>query len=122
MVIAFVALTILWFFVWAFFARRLAGYRLTYLLRDVLPFLFAAAAVMLITGFVTSLIIPSTLLGGVGGGLLLLTRIIIAALLYYVVMRLFRVEILNECLAFLKHKNKNDNTKGTTLNSPPYSM
>ena len=105
MVIAFVALTILWFFVWAFFARRLAGYRFTLLLRDILAFLFAAAAVMLITGFVTSLIIPSTLLGGVGGGLLLLlSRIIIAALLYYVVMRLFRVEILNECLAFLNFK------------------
>ena len=105
MVIAFVTLTILWFFVWAFFARRLAGYHFTLLLRDVLPFLFAAAAVMLITGFVTTLIIPSTLLGGVGGGLLLLmTRIIIAALLYYVVMRLFRVEILNECLRFLRIK------------------
>ena len=105
MVIAFVALTILWFFVWAFFARRLAGYRFSPLLRDVLPFLFAAAAVMLITGFVTTLIIPSTLLGGVGGGLLLLmSRIIIAALLYYVVMRLFRVEILNECLRFLRIK------------------
>ena len=105
MVIAFVALTILWFFVWAFFARRLAGYRFSPLLRDVLPFLFAAAAVMLITGFVTTLIIPSTLLGGVGGGLLLLmSRITIAALLYYVVMRLFRVEILNECLRFLRIK------------------
>ena len=105
MVIAFVALTILWFLVWAFFARRLAGYRFTLLLSDVLPFLFAAAAVMLITGFVTTLIIPSTLLGGVGGGLLLLmSRIIIAALLYYVVMRLFRVEILNECLRFLRIK------------------
>ena len=104
MVIAFVALTILWFFVWAFFALRLAGYRFTLLLRDVLPFLFAAAAVIFITGFVTSLIIPSTLLGGVGGGLLLLTRIVIAALLYYVVMRLFSVEILNECLRFLRIK------------------
>ena len=110
MVIAFVALTILWFFVWAFFARRLAGYRFTHLLRDVLPFLFAAAAVMVITGFVTTLFIPSTLLGGVGGGLLLLiSRIIIAALLYYVVMRLFRVEILNECLRFLNFKGYRGN-------------
>ena len=103
MVIAFVALTILWFFVWAFFARRLAGYHFTLLLRDVLPFLFAAAAVMLITGFITARLFSPPYGGGAGVGLLL-TRIIIAALLYYVVMRLFRVEILNECLRFLNYK------------------
>ena len=103
MVLAFVALTIIWFFVWAFFARRLGGYSFTMLLRDVLPFLLTAAAVMLVTGFVTSAL-PS-LQGGVGGRLfLLMCRIIIAALLYYVVMRLFRVEILNECLRFLNYK------------------
>jgi hypothetical protein len=49
-------------------------------------------------------------LGGVGGGLLLLmTRIIIAALLYYVVMCLFHVEILNECLRFLNFKGYRGN-------------
>ena len=108
MVLAFVALTILWFFVWAYFARRLAGYRFTMLLRDVLPFLFAAAAVMLTTGFISTCIIPSTLLGGVGGGLLLLiTRILLAALLYYALMRLFHVQILNECLQFFNRRKSN---------------
>ncbi len=101
MVLAFVALTILWFFVWAYFARRLAGYRFTMLLRDVLPFLLSAAAVMLTTGFTTSLI-PAL---GEGSGVgLLLTRILLAALLYYALMRLFRVQILNECLQFLKRR------------------
>ena len=105
MVLAFVALTILWFFVWAYFAQKLAGYRFTMLLRDVLPFLLSAAAVMFTTGFISTCIIPSTLLGGVGGGLLLLiTRILLAALLYYALMRLFRVQILNECLQFLNFK------------------
>ena len=108
MVLAFVALTILWFFVWAYFARRLAGYRFTMLLRDVLPFLLAAAAVMLTTGFISTCIIPSTLLGGVGGGLLLLiARILLAALLYYALMRLFRVQILNECLQFFNRRKSN---------------
>lgn len=103
MVLAFTALTILWFFVWGFFARRLAGYRFRMLLSDVLPFLLTAAAVMLATGFITA-ILPS-LLGGAGGRLLLLlARILLAALLYYALMRLFRVQILNECLAFLKRK------------------
>ena len=101
MVLAFVALTILWFFVWAYFARRLAGYRFTMLLRDVLPFLLTAAAVMLTTGFATSLI-PSL---GEGSGVgLLLTRILLAALLYYALMRLFRVQILNECLQFFNRR------------------
>ena len=105
MVLAFVALTIFWFFVWAYFAQKLAGYRFTMLLRDVLPFLLSAAAVMFTTGFISTCINPSTLLGGVGGGLLLLiTRILLAALLYYALMRLFHVQILNECLQFLSFK------------------
>ncbi len=108
MVLAFVALTILWFFVWAYFARRLAGYRFTMLLRDVLPFLLSAAAVMLTTSFISTGIITSTLLGGVGGRLLLLiTRILLAALLYYALMRLFRVQILNECLQFFNRRKSN---------------
>ena len=73
------------------------------LLSDVLPFLLTATAVMLATGFITA-ILPS-LLGGAGGRLLLLiARILLAALLYYALMRLFRVQILNECLQFLKRK------------------
>ena len=104
MVLAFVALTILWVFIWAYFAQRLAGYRFTMLLRDVLPFLLTAAAVMLTTGFATSLI-PSL---GEGSGVgLLLTRILLAALLYYALMRLFRVQILNECLQFFNRRKSN---------------
>ena len=96
MVLAFVALTILWFFVWAYFAQRLAGYRFSMLLRDVLPFLLSAAAVMLTTGFITS-VLASQLIT-------LIARILLAALLYYALMRLFRVQILNECLQFLNFK------------------
>ena len=104
MVLAFVALTILWFFVWAYFAQKLAGYRFTMLLRDVLPFLLTAAAAMLTTGFTTSLI-PAL---GEGSGVgLLLTRILLAALLYYALMRLFRVQILNECLQFFNRRKSN---------------
>ena len=103
MVLAFVALTILWFFVWAYFARRLAGYRFTMLLRDVLPFLLTAAAVMLTTGFITSML--ATQLSTLNSQLsTLIARILLAALLYYALMRLFRVQILNECLQFLNFK------------------
>ena len=103
MVLAFVALTILWFFVWAYFARRLAGYRFTMLLRDVLPFLLSAAAVMFTTGFITSML--ATQLSTLNSQLsTLIARILLAALLYYALMRLFRVQILHECLQFLKRK------------------
>ena len=120
MVLAFVALTILWFFVWAYFARRLAGYRFTMLLRDVLPFLLTAAAVMLTTGFITSMLATqlSTLnspldptgrfLSEAGKELsTLIARILLAALLYYALMRLFRVQILNECLQFFNRRKSN---------------
>ena len=105
MVLAFTALTIIWFFVWGFFARRLAGYRFRMLLSDVLPFLLAAAAVMLATGFITSQLSTVSQLSTLNSQLsILLARIILAALLYYALMRLFRVQILNECLQFLKRK------------------
>jgi len=107
MVLAFTALTILWFFVWGFFARLLAGYRFRMLLSDVLPFLLAAAAVMLATSFITA-ILPS-LLGGAGGRLLLLlARIILAALLYFLIMKISGSQILQECLYFV---NKNRHKK-----------
>ena len=107
MVLAFTALTILWFFVWGFFARRLAGYRFRMLLSDVLPFLLTAAAVMIATGFITA-ILPS-LLGGAGGRLLLLlARIILAALLYFLIMKISGSQILQECLDFV---NKNRHKK-----------
>ena len=107
MVLAFTALTILWFFVWAFFARLLAGYRFRMLLSDVLPFLLTAAAVMLATGFITS-VLPS-LQGGAGGRLLLLlARIILAALLYFLIMKISGAQILQECLDFV---NKNRHKK-----------
>ena len=107
MVLAFTALTILWFFVWGFFARLLAGYRFRMLLSDVLPFLLTAAAVMLATGFITS-VLPS-LQGGAGGRLLLLlARIILAALLYFLIMKISGSQILQECLDFV---NKNRHKK-----------
>ena len=105
MVLAFVVLTILWFFVWGFFVRRLAGYRFRMLLADVLPFLLAAAAVMLATGFLTTQLSTVSQLSTLNSQLsILLARILVAALLYYSLMRLFRVQILNDCLQFLKRK------------------
>ena len=109
MVLAFTALTILWFFVWGFFARRLAGYRFRMLLSDVLPFLLTAAAVMLATGFLTSQLSTVSQLSTLNSQLsILLARIILAALLYFLIMKISGSQILQECLDFV---NKNRHKK-----------
>ena len=93
MVAAHVTLNILWTFVWHYFTKRLTGYRLTMLLKDIAPFTFAAVAVMTVTYEMTQWIaIPSVLL---------ITRIVIAALLYYAVMKIAGAHILNDCMDFL---------------------
>ena len=96
MVIAYVLLNTAWLFVWFIFARRLSGYRLLHFLKDILPFALAAFGVMLVTGLLTSILTNLWLL--------LFSRIILAAGLYFIVMKLARVQILNECIAFLSHK------------------
>jgi O-antigen/teichoic acid export membrane protein len=96
MVIAYTVLNIVWVFVWHFFTYRLMGYRLMAFLKDILPFAFTAAVVMVVTGFVT-LSIENL-------WLLLLSRVVIAAVLYYCVMRIAGAVILKECLAFIKGK------------------
>ena len=96
MVVAFTAVGIVWFFVWWACVRRLVGYRLAMLLADVLPFGLVAAGVMALTGWATS---------GIGSlWLLLAVRVAMAALLYVAVMKVARVEILDECLKFLMKK------------------
>ena len=93
MVIAYTLLNIGWVLVWHFFVKRLMGYRLLSFLKDIVPFAFAAAAVMAVTGFVTHTI--DTL------WLKLISRVVIATLLYYVVMRVAGAVILKEIMAFI---------------------
>ena len=94
MVIVYTLLNIIWVFVWQFFVKRLMTYRLLDFLKDIVPFAFAAAGVMVVTGFVTQ--------GITNLWLLLLCRVAMAAILYYAVMRLAGTVILQECLTFLK--------------------
>lgn len=98
MVCAYSAFMVLWLVPWHHFAGRLAGYRWTEMLRDMLPFTLAAAAVMTVTHFATAAI--SNL------WLLLVARIVLAAVLYYAVMRIARVQILYECEQFLLRRRK----------------
>ena len=96
MVHAYVALNLVWLFVWFFFAHRLTTYRLLHFLKDILPFALAAAGVMVVTGLVTA--------GLHNLWLLLLSRVVMAALLYLGVMRLCGAQILKESIDFIQKK------------------
>ena len=90
--------TIAWLFVWQRIAHRLIGLRLIDTLKDTLPFLVVAAAVMAVTYFLTCAI----------GNLILLlaSRVVIAAALYYLAMRLLHAKVMEECIQALRGKNK----------------
>lgn len=98
MVVAYVCVTIAWFFVWHHLAGRYTGYGVLMVLSDVLPFCLSAFAVMALTYFMTS--------GITNLYLLLISRVVIAAALYYLVRRALRCEILNECIGFAKSRIK----------------
>ena len=104
MVIAYTLLNIVWVFVWHFFIHRLMGYTLWAFLKDTLPFFGIAVGVMAVTGVSTYWIgsLP----------LLLIVRVVLACGLYYAVMRLLRVQILADCLAFfMKLRSWNTETQ-----------
>lgn len=98
MVSVYVVLTIIWMLIWYSLAYRYIGYKPLDFLKDSCPFLLAAMAVMTITHFATMAITNMVCL--------LLARIVMAALLYFAVMKMARVEILNECMQFVLKKKK----------------
>lgn len=96
MVIVFACINILWLLAWQVFAYRLIGYRLFSMLRDLLPFMLIALAVMALTYLVT-LHISNMLM-------LLVSRVLIAAALYFMAMKLLRARILEDCIEFIRSK------------------
>lgn len=96
MIWAYVALTIVWMFIWHGMVRRMMGYGLWFFACDTVPFLLAALAVMVVTHLLTA--------GIESLALLLFARIVLAGLLYYMVMRAARVRILDECIRFILKK------------------
>ena len=89
--------TVLYLFVWYAFTHRLVRYSLVAFLRDVLPFALVAGAVMIASGWVTSLVDMHFVL-------LLLARVVTAAVLYAAVMYVAKVEIMRECIQFIHKK------------------
>ena len=93
MVIAYVAIVILWTGIWHRFLYQEIRYPFLSALKDMLPFLLIAAVTMLITWFATRWI--EDLL------ILLIVRILLAAVLYLGILWLFGAKILKECIGYL---------------------
>ncbi|MBQ6079209.1 MAG: lipopolysaccharide biosynthesis protein [Muribaculaceae bacterium] len=96
MVIVFAVINILWLLVWQLFAQRLIGYSYWTMLRDLLPFMLIAAAVMAVTYLVTMPIKNYYLL--------LVMRVLIAVALYAGVMKLLKAKIFEECVEFIRSR------------------
>ena len=96
MVVIITVINVVWAFIWFYLAHRLTAYSPWMFLKDILPFALAAAAVMTVTFLATRGI--TTL------WLLLAARVMLAALLYFLVMKVARVKILDECIAFLQRR------------------
>ena len=96
MVIVYTVFTILWLVVWQINAKRLIGVTFANVFADTVPFMLSAAAVMAATYFVTSFIDEPKIL--------LPSRIVVAAVLYFAVMKMAKVKILDECMAFIHKK------------------
>ena len=93
MVMAYAIVQILWIGVWQTLAHRLLTLRFQDILKDICPFLLAAAvcvctAYMLTTGIHQPIV-------------LILVRIAITAALYISIMKMARVRIFSECIQFL---------------------
>lgn len=92
------AFTILWLLAWQNIGHRLIGLSLWELLKDLVPFLVVALAVMVATYFLTASISQPIVL--------LLARVAIAAVLYVGAMRLLHAKVMEECFRFILRKNK----------------
>lgn len=108
MVKTYVAVNLVWLFVWFFLAQRLTGYSLTLFLKDIIPFAFIATAVMQFTRHFTQYMADNLLFLGDYATLwlLLISRILLAGLLYFLVMKAARAKILDETIGFFKNKLK----------------
>lgn len=93
----YVAITLIWMFVWHVIAHQLIGIRLIDSLKDIVPFMLIALAVMAVTWLLT---LPVE-----GLFFLLIVRILVAGALYVIAMRLAHAKVMDECIRFVLRKD-----------------
>ncbi len=98
MVTAYALFSVVWLLVWHLATRPFVPMRLRWMLADVAPFLLIALATMAATHFATAHITHIVVQ--------LCARVAMAALIYVAVMKLLRVRMLDECVAWVKKKIK----------------
>ena len=98
MLMAYVAITILWIGVWHWFVHREIGLRLWDVVRDISPYLILACILIYIAHLLTQGI-DSLLLG-------LLAKMAFVAVTYCLALWLLRSTIFRESIEFLSKKNK----------------
>ncbi len=99
MVVAYTLFYIAFLAVWQHCLYKLTRISLLDTLKDLCPFMLSAAAVMLVVYWLTRSLANLWLLLGV--------RIVLAAVLYAGIMKLARVKMLDECIAFIRKKHVN---------------
>lgn len=93
MVSFFVAVNVLWLFVWQYFAWRLIGLRLWHVLMDVLPFFVFTCLVMGATWWITRPIENIYLL--------ICAKVVLAALLYAGILWVSGAKIMRESIQYI---------------------
>lgn len=96
MIITYVCIQISWLMIWHHFVSREINYRFMHMLKDILPFLCIAAAVMLATHYLTLSIVNIYLL--------FISKIAIAGILYLLLMWVSGSQTFKESLQYLKKK------------------
>ena len=96
MIITYVCINISWLMVWHHFVHKEIHYKSIDLLKDILPYLFISASVMIATHYLTSSLTDIYLQ--------FVCKIITAGILYVLIMWISQAEMLKESLNYLKRK------------------
>ena len=96
MVLAYTVFMIAWLVVWQVLTNRICRLPFLDVVKDTMPFLLCAVATMIVTYYLTVSIANIYVL--------LMVRLLLAAAIYFVIMKVLKVRILDECIAFAKQK------------------
>lgn len=99
-VTAYTLLNIIWLIVWQIYANHLIGVRLWDVCKDTIPFALISAVIMTVIALVTTAVTNHYLL--------LFVRILLAVILYAATMKLLKVKMMEDCVAFMKRKVRSE--------------
>lgn len=99
MVTSYTVFNVLWLIVWQHYAYKMIGVTMGEVCRDIAPSMIVAIVVMAVVYAVTLPLVNHNVV-------ILLVRILLATALYAVIMKAAHVEMMDECLKFVRKKIK----------------